>query len=231
MVAHQNRFIDDNDLSMSTSLTHLLDRHEREVDLKEVHIIKHSPYYSETKFTQLTQSKPGLCILDLNIQNIYTKFDEFELFVNRVNSGNTISAICLNGCWLNENSDLSGIQLPNYNVFYNLGNRVGYNHCGLVIYIHEQFNCKEVMLENDNTGWDYLCVELSHQSPNSKKYIISNTYRLPTDTIDDVQIFTNEFSAFLTTVKHRNQNAYICGDFNTRIRIRIRIRISLFRNK
>ena len=35
-----------------------------------------------------------------------------------------------------------------------------------------------------------------------------------TDTIDDVQIFTNEFSAFLTTVKHRNQNAYICGDFN-----------------
>ena len=195
-------------------MTHLLDRHEREVDLEEVHIIKHSPYYSETKFTQLIQSKPGLCILDLNIQNIYTKFDEFELFVNRVNSGNTISAICLNECWLNENSDLSGIQLPNYNMFYKLGNRVGHNHCGLVIYIHEQFNCKEVMLENDNTAWDYLCVELSHQSPNSKKYIISNTYRLPTDTIDDVQIFTNEFSAFLTTVKHRNQNAYICGDFN-----------------
>ena len=39
MVAHQNRFIDDVDLSMSTSLTHLLDRHEREVDLEEVHII------------------------------------------------------------------------------------------------------------------------------------------------------------------------------------------------
>ena len=88
MVAHQNRFIDDVDLSMSTSLTHLLDRHEREVDLEEVHIIKHSPYYSETQFTQLIQSKPGLRILDLNIQNIYTKFDEFELFVNRVNSGN-----------------------------------------------------------------------------------------------------------------------------------------------
>ena len=123
MVAHQNRFIDDVDLSMSTSLTHLLDRHEREVDLEEVHIIKHSPYYSETKFTQLIQSKPGLCILDLNIQNIYTKFDEFELFVNRVNSGNTISAICLNECWLNENSDLSGIQLHNYNMFYKLGNR------------------------------------------------------------------------------------------------------------
>ena len=51
MVAHQNRFIDDVDLSMSTSLTHLLDRHEREVDLEEVHIIKHSLYYSKTKFT------------------------------------------------------------------------------------------------------------------------------------------------------------------------------------
>ena len=53
MVAHQNRFIGDVDLSMSTSLTHLLYRHEREVDLEEVHIIKHSPYYSEIKFTQL----------------------------------------------------------------------------------------------------------------------------------------------------------------------------------
>ena len=46
MVAHRNRFIDDVDLSMLTSLAHLLDRHEREVDLEEVHIIKHSPSYS-----------------------------------------------------------------------------------------------------------------------------------------------------------------------------------------
>ena len=146
-----------------------------------------------------------------------TKFDEFELFVSRVNSGNTIGAICLTKCWLNENSDLSGIQLPNYKMFYKLSNRVGHNHCELVIYIHEQSKCKEVILENNNSAWDYLCVELSHQSLHSKKYITSNIYSLATDTIDDVQIFTNGISAFLTTAKRRNQNAYICGDFNVNL--------------
>ena len=36
----------------------------------------------------------GLCILDMNIANALTKFDELEAFNNRVNKRNPISGIC-----------------------------------------------------------------------------------------------------------------------------------------
>ena len=45
MIGHRNRFIQDVDLSESTSLTHLLNRHTREDDEDvETQMIKHSPF-------------------------------------------------------------------------------------------------------------------------------------------------------------------------------------------
>ena len=58
MAEHRNRFIDDVDLSISTSLTHLLDRHDTDKYFDEVNIIKHSPYYSEGQFIKLLTQTP-----------------------------------------------------------------------------------------------------------------------------------------------------------------------------
>ena len=69
-MARKNKFIDDVDLSESTSLTHLLDRHSKNNDIDETNVIQHSPYYSETQFINFLSQKAGLRILDLNIQNI-----------------------------------------------------------------------------------------------------------------------------------------------------------------
>ena len=154
VVPHRNRFIDDVDLSETTSLIHLLNRHDDE-DSDEMHVLKHSPYYSEHKFTNLLENKAGLCILDLNIANIFTKFDELESFVDRVNILNPISAICLNECWIKENSNLSAVQLQHYNMFYKRGDRVGHGHCGLIIYVHEQFMCTEISIDQTSTDWDF----------------------------------------------------------------------------
>ena len=93
-MAYRNRFIDGVDLTGTTSLTHLLDSHDRDDDNDELQTVKLSPYYSETEFTRLLSYKPGLTILDLNIRNIRSNFDELELFINRVNITNPISAIC-----------------------------------------------------------------------------------------------------------------------------------------
>ena len=37
---------------------------------------KHSPYFSETSFINLLGSNEGLTVLDLNVCNAFTKFDE-----------------------------------------------------------------------------------------------------------------------------------------------------------
>ena len=116
MVIKRNQFIDDDDLTETSSLIHLLDRHDVGIS-DEAQILKHSPFYSETQFIDLLSSQSGLCVLDLNIANIFTKFDELKLFVERTNISNSISVICLNECWLDKDSDVSFLTLPNYKMY------------------------------------------------------------------------------------------------------------------
>ena len=64
-------------------------------------------------------------------------------------------------------------------MFFQRGNRVGHGHCGLIIYIHEPFLSQEVFIENVNTSWNYLCVQLSHIVLQIRKNIcyVTSIYR------------------------------------------------------
>ena len=84
--------------------------------------------------------------------NAFTKFDELELFIERVNINNPISVICLNECWLNSKSELSPIHLVNYNMFYQVDNFPGHGHCGLITYVHESYRSEEITINLDATG-------------------------------------------------------------------------------
>ncbi len=216
MVVRRNLFIDDDDLSGESSLIHLLNSHDGE-DNVEAPILKHSPYYSEQQFASLLTSQNGLSILNLNICNVFTKFDELESFVCRVNVANPISVICLNECWLSERSDVSMIHLQNYKMVYQVGTCAGHSHCGLIIYVHDQFNCNEINITQATVGWEYLCVEISHHKPRSKKYIICNMYRPPERNIEELDAFIEQFSCFLNTLKNTNRPCFVNGDFNINI--------------
>ena len=135
-MAQTNRFIDDVDLTESTSLTHLLDRHGRDSDIDETHIIRHSPYYSETQFKQLISNKAGICILDLNVQNVFTKFDELESFVNRVNETHPISVL-LSGKNLNTLVALMNIELISLNDWFK-ANKLSINTKKIIFYNFSQ---------------------------------------------------------------------------------------------
>ena len=89
------------------------------------------------------------------------------------------------------------------NMYFQHRNRVGHGHCGLIVYVHETFLSKEIVIENANTSWDYLCVQLSHNSPNSRKYILCNVYRLLCYLAADIDLFNAEFCSLLRTIKHR----------------------------
>ncbi len=159
-------------------------------------------------------SKNGLCILNLNIQNIFSKFDELKLFVTRVALSKPISVICLNECWIDNNSYMSDIEIDNYKMFFQRGQREGHGHCGLVMYVHDQYKCKEITIQQESTAWDYMCVEISHCKPNSKKHITCNLYRLPGGNIEDYTIFENEFASFLDKMKQLKHSCFVSGDFN-----------------
>ena len=109
---------------------YLLDNDDVDNETNDTH--KHSPFFNENQFINLMSSNNGLSILDLNVCNAFTKYDELALFVNRVNINNPISVICLNECWLSVQSDVSFLHLPNYDMYYQVGNCPGHTHCGLI---------------------------------------------------------------------------------------------------
>ena len=106
---------------------------------------------------------------------------------------------------------MTGLNLPNYQMFFQPGNRQGHSHCGLVIYVHNQFNANNItaQLDVEHTGWDYLCLEISHQKPNSKKYLLSNIYRLPNEIVQDVNTFTDEFFT-ISLIVEKKKTFFFC---------------------
>ena len=210
----RNEYIDDDNLSELSSLTHLLDNDDGDNDTNDTHTIKHSPFFNENQFINLMSSNSGLSILDLNVCNAFTKYDELALFVNRVNINNPISVICLNECWLSVQSDVSSLHLPNYDMYYQVGNCPGHTHCGLITYVHNSFKSNEININYDATGWEHLTIEISYNSPNAKKYLVSNIYRPPEKYVAELDEFITEFSSFLTLLQHRIRTSFICGDFN-----------------
>ena len=48
----------------------------------------------------------------------------------------------------------------------------------------------------------------------SKKYLLSNIYRLPNEIVQDVNTFTDEFLLYLSLLKRRKHSSFVCGDFN-----------------
>ena len=126
-----------------------------------------------------------MTVLNLNVCNAFTKFIDLELINERVNINNSISVICLNECWLNSKGNLSPIYLANYDMFYQVGNCRGHGHSCLITYVHETYKSEEITINLDATGWKYLSIEISHNSPTAKKYVLTNVYRPPEQFVDE----------------------------------------------
>ena len=64
------------------------------------------------------------------------------------------------------------------------------------------------------SGWEYVCVKVSHRKPQSKIYVLCNIYRKPNEIVDDLDTFTIELSLLLYKIKNLKHSLYVCGDFN-----------------
>ena len=161
MIHKQNEFMDNVGLTENNSLVHLLNTYEREND-EEINILAHPKYCSPNYFGKFLDSKVGFSILSLNIQNISSKFSNIETFLDLIerNSNNPISIITLQECWLNDSEvDIDNFNIPNYTMVHK--NRLTpTDHGGLIIYVHNQFQCFDVNINFVSNRWEYLCISL-----------------------------------------------------------------------
>ena len=80
--------------------------------------------------------------------------------------------------------------------------------------MHETYRSEEITINLDATGWEYLSIEISHNSRNAKKYVLTNVYRPPERFVDELNVFIQEFSSLLNFLQDLNRISFVCGDFN-----------------
>ena len=94
------------------SLTHVLD-----IEAPNEFVTMHrSSYYDISEFKKLVStSKKYFSILSLNVQSLNAKFNELEAFINELYIAQfKFNVICLQECWLTNESDASTMQLHGY---------------------------------------------------------------------------------------------------------------------
>ena len=185
----RNKFIDDDELSESTSLTHLLNGEDNS-DCDDVNVIKHFPYFTESDFYKLHSRKSSFSVMSLNCQSINASFDEFQLFINHINKFNPIRAICLQETRISESHDITLYEILNYNLFPK--GKLFCNHGGLFIYVHNIFKEEPTHIDFSCTTWEGYCVKLTQYSH--------------TQSIIQLQIFRGHFVMVLTNLLYFIKN-------------------------
>ena len=86
------------------------------IEDNEPHIIQHSSYYDIDSFKKLISNHNNIfSVLSLNIQSINAKFSELETFVEELlNVQFKFSVICLQECWICDQTDTCTFQIPGY---------------------------------------------------------------------------------------------------------------------
>ena len=139
---HTNSFLLNIGLTEENSLSHLLDQICPEIE-NETNLLKHSKYYNDVDFKSVLHnaSSSKISMLSLNCQSINAKFDKLKIFLDDVNKGHPIAAICIQESGGHEEMEMSYFSLPNYTMVF-INRRLSTH--GFCTVIHDDFAYKEL---------------------------------------------------------------------------------------
>ena len=215
-MANINSFIHNTGLNEKNSFPHLLDAIGPSVE-NESDLIEQSKYYDDHEFKSVLQKlNSKISILSLNCQSINAKFDKIKIFLDGINDMNSLSIICIQETWSQDDIDMTVFNLPNYTML--CANRRISAHGGLIIYVHDDFAFKELNatlpITHTSMLFESLIIEVRRKSYEFQKYTIGNIYRLPLYTSDDLTKFTDKHTQLLHELRLRSKTVYLCGDYN-----------------
>ena len=122
------------------SLNHVLHNEvETSTSENELDTIRHSEYIDiENLKTNCDKNRSNFNVLSMNIQSLSAKFDDLVILLDQLNDDTrNIAAILIQESWLNDDSDLSQLQIEG-NSLITLGS-VCSSHSGLAIYLNDNY--------------------------------------------------------------------------------------------
>ena len=206
-----NNFVDNMDLNISNSFTHMLDTGNSD----ELNVIRCSQYITDDLLLQSMENrKYGLNILSLNCQSLHAKFDYIRLLIdNFMQKDCPFQAICLQETWFSSETDLSHYSIPGYHMI-STGHYAS-NHGGLMIYLNKKWEYKLIADATESKLWEKQIIEIFDLTKNQgQKIVIGNIYRPPYNLRDSLNTFMIEFNSTLLEYHTNSQKIYMCGDYN-----------------
>ena len=194
------------------SLNHVLHNEvETRTSENELDTIRHSEYIDiENLRTNCEKNRSNFNVPSMNIQSLSAKFDDLVISLDQLNDDTrNIAVILIQESWLNEDSDLSQLQIEGYSLT-TLG-RVCSSHSGLGIYRNDNYKYSILLLYNNSTVWEGLFIEVSGKGL-KKPVVIGNVYRPPRN--NGYQSFINEFTPILSHLDKRYSEINLAGNYN-----------------
>ena len=190
-----------------------------EDDNSEPNIYQQSPYYSNFDLPDVLFSKRNsFNLLSLNCQSLQAKFESLKCYIKYLKDNLcVISAICLQETWLASDSDLSLLQLEDYNLI-SKGKSCS-THGGVAIYLHTSFKFEILGHHTETVSCDAQFLEISLNSDlvspviDGQKLIIGNFYRPPRQLVEDLNNFQDELNVIMENIQCHS-HVVITGDFN-----------------
>ena len=98
--------------------------------------------------------------MSLNCQSINAKFDEVQLFIDRINKSCSLRILCLQESWTDTciNEDVSLVELPGYTLYHH--GKQCYKHDGLFVYVHNRYKVKPLNINYQSTKWEGYCLKV-----------------------------------------------------------------------
>ena len=177
----------------------------------EPNLLKDSIYSDPSKLTSQLSENSHFSVLTLNCQSLNSKFPEIEILLKLFKEKKcTIDCLCLQETWLNENDDLSLLQLEGYTLI-----SLGYSastHGGVAIYLNKSLSYT-LLHSVRSSSWEALFISIIGKK-NSLPLIIGNIYRPPNNNNEAILQFTEDITQTLESLHHSQKKWIITGDFN-----------------
>ena len=184
-----------------------------DIEDNEPQSIQHSSYYDTDSFKKLITNHNNIfSVLSLNIQSINAKLSELETFVEELqNSQFKFNVICLQECWIRDQSDTCTFQIPGYDCVAQ--GKSSSERGGLITYVDNLFQYEVIQSINEYELWEGQIIQVKGGCLR-KEIIVGNIYRPPRTLREQTKQFINEFTSLVQDLDNTNFNIVLAGDYN-----------------
>ena len=133
------------------------------------------------------------------------------MLTNQLSQHNSFDILCLQETWLVNGADVSMLEIDGYALLWQPASVS--SHGGVAIYVKSPLPYTVRPESTTNSILEAMVIEVKHPLSHSP-LIVCSIYRQPSTSVDDKDVFIDEFSNLLHLLEQTHKPIILTGDFN-----------------